>query len=132
MTLTDPISDLLSRMKNAIRLGKEGIDVPSSKVKESIARLLKEKGYLSSVEVVSKGAKKTLRIGFIYVGKRKAAITDIVRVSRPGRRVYVASTKIPRVQSGYGISVVSTPKGIMDDLSARKAKLGGEVLCKVW
>ena len=132
MTLTDPISDFLSRVKNAVRLNKESIDLPSSKLKESLAQLLKANGYFSNVEVVSKGAKKTLRIALKYVGKRKAAITDLVRVSRPGRRVYLGSGKLPRVQSGYGISVISTPKGLMIDAIARKSNLGGEVLCKVW
>jgi small subunit ribosomal protein S8 len=132
MTLTDPIADFISRIKNAVRLGKESIDIPSSKVKESIAHLLKEKSYISHVEVLSKGARKTLRLSMKFIGKRKSAITDIVRVSRPGRRIYVGATKIPRVQSGYGVCVVSTPKGIMDDVSARKANVGGEILCRVW
>jgi len=132
MSVTDPIADFFSRIKNAIRLNRESMELPSSKIKVALCALLKDQGFISEFEVVSKGAKKTIRLSPKYVGKRKAALTDIVRVSRPGRRVYVASNNIPKVQSGYGVCVMSTPKGLMTDSAARKSKMGGEVLCKVW
>ena len=135
--LTDPIADLLSRVRNGLSARHEKIDVPSSRLKIEIARILKEEGFIESYEIgeTEKPGQNVLRIRLKYVGERRersSVITGLVRVSRPGRRVYTHKTNIPWVLAGMGISILSTPKGVMTGQRARQLGVGGEILCKVW
>jgi small subunit ribosomal protein S8 len=129
---TDPIADLLTRIRNAARAKHPRVDLPSSKLKVEVARILKDEGYLSNYKVVEEKGKKTLRVFLRYTPDRRSVITDLKRVSRPGSRRYVGKTDIRQVVGGMGISIVSTPKGLMTGQSARKAGIGGEIMCEVW
>jgi len=128
---TDPISDMLARLRNAALARHERTDMPSSRMRVSIAQLLKEEGYVDDVRE-SEGPKKVLTVVMRYGRDRAAAIDGVRRVSRPGRRVYVRHDQIPRVRNGYGIAILSTSRGVMSDRQARKAAVGGELLCEVW
>lgn len=128
---TDPISDLLTRLRNAQMAGHDAVNAPSSKVKFAIAKILKEEGFLSEVTVNQNGPKATLHVGLIYDGK-KPRIRFIKRISTPGRRVYKKSTELPRVLSDMGIAIVSTSAGLMTNKAARKRHLGGEIICEVY
>lgn len=128
---TDPIADLLTRIRNAIMAGKNEIRVPASKMKQTVAEQLVRAGYLTAVEVEKGTPRDTLVITINEVGTN-TTINEIVRLSKPGRRVYAGVSEIPRVKSGRGIVLVSTSKGVMTDNEARKAKLGGELICKVY
>jgi len=132
--LSDPIADMLTRIRNASRVHKESVDVPASKFKEELAKLLVREGYLASIERVREEGSKfdTLRLGLKYGHKREQVIKHVERVSRPGRRAYVSSENLPRIHKGLGLAVVSTSKGLMADREARKAGVGGEVICIVW
>jgi len=129
---TDPVADMLTRIRNASRAKHPRVDLPSSKLKVEIARILKDEGYLSNFKVVEEKGKKTLRVFLRYTPDRRCVITDLQRVSRPGCRVYVGSQKVPRVLGGLGINILTTPRGVMTGSSARKEGVGGEVLCHVW
>lgn len=131
MQSTDPIADLLTRIRNAIAVGKTNIVVPSSKIKVTVAEQLKKAGYLSAVKVVEATPRSNLVIT-INEDTEPAKITEIHRVSKPGQRVYAKSSEIPRIKSGRGIVLVSTSQGVMTGEQAKKARLGGEVLCKVF
>jgi small subunit ribosomal protein S8 len=128
--LTDPISDFLTRFKNAARAGNETFTAPYSKTKADIAEILKQEGYLWKYEVVT-GERTELKVSPKFVDGRPV-LTDLKRVSKPGRRQYVGSQEIPRVMSGLGISILSTPKGVMSGTSAKRQKLGGELLANIW
>jgi small subunit ribosomal protein S8 len=128
--MTDPISDMLTRIRNAKAALKPTVEVPHSKLKESMAQILKAEGYISDCEVEGKLPKK-LKLKLKYQG-RKNVIDGMRRVSTPGRRHYVGATEIPLVRGGLGIAIISTPQGVMTGLQARKSKVGGEVLCYVW
>jgi len=130
--LTDPIADLLTRIRNACRAHKERVDIPWSRTKESIAQVMVSEGYLKECVVVGEGVEKVLHITLRYDARREPAITDLQRVSRPSLRVYVGAEEAPRVRRGMGISILSTNKGVMPDHEARKQHVGGEVLCAVW
>ncbi len=132
--LSDPIADMLTRIRNATRVHKESVDVPASKFKEQLAQLLAREGYLSSVERVRPEGSNfdVLRLGLRYGAKREQVIKHIERISRPGRRAYVAHDNLPRVQKGLGLAVVSTSRGLLPDREARSAGVGGEVICVVW
>lgn len=137
MSFSDPIADMLTRVRNAVIAGHTTVAMPSSNLKVAIAKILKEEGYISSLEVVDGDAPghKVLRIRLKYVGERrerKPVITGLERVSRPGRRVYTGKREIPWVLSGMGIAILSTPKGVMTGQRARQLGVGGEILCKVW
>ena len=137
MSSVDPISDMLTRVRNAVMAGHNLVALPSSKIKVSIAKILKEEGFIGGYEVVDGKiiGQKILRIRLKYVGERrdrKPVITGLERVSRPGRRVYTGKTEIPWVLSGMGVAILSTPKGVMTGQRARQLGVGGEVLCKVW
>lgn len=137
MSTTDPISDMLTRVRNAVMAGHTMVALPSSKIKVAIAKIMKEEGYITSYEVVDGKipAQKVLRIRLKYVGERRErrpVITGLERISRPGRRVYSGKQEIPWVLSGMGIAIISTPKGVMTGQRARQMGVGGEVLCKVW
>jgi len=127
----DAIGDMLARIKNALRVRKEFVDLPFSKMKEEVAKILLGEGYLSKVDVFSRGNKKYLRLGLKYAGK-KSVIEDLKRVSKPGRRIYVNAQSLPRIQAGFGTAIISTSKGLLTDEQARQQKLGGEVICYVW
>jgi small subunit ribosomal protein S8 len=131
MNITDSIGDMLTRVRNAYSAAKPEVLIPHSKMKAEIARLLKKEGYVTDFEVVKEGAHKQLRIELKYAGKTPA-VEGLKRVSRPGRRVYVGSEEMPRVQGGMGTAFVSTSRGIMTGVEARKMKVGGELLCTVW
>lgn len=129
--LTDPISDFLTRFKNAARAGNEEFTAPHSKIKADIAHILKEEGYIWNVEVVTSGKFPELKVKPKFIEGR-AVLTDVKRVSRPGRRHFVGADELPRVMSGLGISIISTSKGVMSGASAKRQKLGGELLATVW
>jgi len=128
--MTDPISDMLTRLRNGGRALQPHIELPHSRLKENIAKILKSEGYVSEVAVDGKAIKK-LKIRLKYNGK-KNVIEGLRRVSKPGLRKYVGATEIPRVRGGLGVAVLSTPEGIMTDTQARKKNLGGELLCYIW
>ena len=128
--MSDPISDLLTRIRNAGRALLPAVELPHSRMKESVAKILKSEGYVGDVAVEGNVIKK-LKIRLKYQGK-KSVIEGLKRVSRPGLRRYVGSTEIPRVLSGMGISIISTPEGVMTGAQAKKKNLGGELLCYVW
>jgi len=133
--MTDPIADMLSRIRNAALARHDRTEMPASKLKAAIAEILKSEGFISDVSSSDpeEGAvQKKLTIVLKYGRERQSAIDGIRRVSRPGRRVYVRHDRIPKVYSGLGISILSTSHGLMSDREARKAKLGGELLCEVW
>ncbi|MBO9367688.1 MAG: 30S ribosomal protein S8 [Chloroflexi bacterium] len=137
MSVNDPIGDMLTRIRNAVIAGHNTVALPSSRMKVEIARIMKEEGYLDSYEVVDGDApgKKILRLKIKYVGERRArrpVISGLVRVSKPGRRIYVKKSEIPWVLSGLGIAILSTPKGVMTGSRARQLGVGGELLCKIW
>ncbi len=127
---SDPIADMLTRIRNASKAKKADVVVPFSKFKESLAHLLMAEGFVVGVNVVG-NVKKLMTISLKF-NSGQPAITGLKRVSKPGQRIYLPSEKLPRTMSGYGITVVSTSKGLMTDKAARKAKLGGEVVCQVW
>jgi small subunit ribosomal protein S8 len=137
MTMTDPIADMLTRIRNIAMAGQALVSMPNSKLKLELARILKEEGYLESYELVDSKVEgfKVLQLKLKYIGERRhrrPIITGLQRVSRPGCRVYASRDEIPWVLSGIGIAILSTPKGIMTGTRARKIGVGGEVLCKVW
>ena len=130
---TDPISDLLTRVRNAARARHARVDVPTSKLKVEIARILKEEGFISTYKLVEENkTRKTLRLFLKYTPDRRSVITQLRRVSRPGSRRYLGVSEIRPIVGGMGISILTTPKGVMTGRAARKARLGGEVLCEVW
>ena len=128
--MTDPISDMLTRLRNGGRALQPLIELPHSRLKENIARILKQEGYINEVQVDGNTIKK-IKIRLKYNGK-KNVIEGLKRISKPGLRKYVGATKIPRVRGGLGVAVISTPEGVMTDVQARKKNLGGELLCYVW
>ena len=129
---SDPIADMLNRIRNAVAVGHAHVDVPASKFKKSLADLLVREGYLKDVADVEVDGHPVLRIGLKYGPKRKAIINDLKRVSSPGRRAYTKSKHVPVVRGGLGVAVVSTSQGLMPDREARRANVGGEIVCEVW
>jgi len=137
MSVSDPIADMLTRIRNAVMAGHSVTAMPSSKMKADIARILTEEGFIKSYQVVDgdRPSHKVLRIRLKYIGERRnrrSVLTGLERVSRPGRRVYTGKRDIPWVLSGMGIAILSTPRGLMTGRDARKEGVGGEVVCKVW
>ncbi len=130
--MTDPIADMLTRIRNAIAANHTRVDIPGSKLKLEVARILKEEGYINSFTTKGEGVKYVIRVFLRYDAKGTSSITHLSRVSRPGRRVYVGSTQIPRVLGGYGVNIVSTSKGLMSGKRARREKVGGEILAMVY
>ena len=130
---TDPISDLLTRIRNAAKARHARVDIPTSLLKVEVARILKEEGYISTYKLVEENkTRKTLRLFLKYTPDRRSVITGLKRVSRPGTRRYVGAMEIRPVVGGLGISILTTPKGLMSGRAARKSKTGGELLCEVW
>ncbi len=134
MTMTDPIADMLTRIRNANTAMHDDVSMPSSKLKEALANLLKAEGYIDSFTIVDapSGVGQVLSIDMKYSPERQRVISGITRVSKPGLRVYSKSDRVPRVLGGLGVAVLSTSKGLMTDREARKRHMGGEVLCYVW
>lgn len=132
MSLTDPVADFLARIRNAIRARHQKLDIPASKLKLEIARILKEEGYIANFKATEEDGRKILRVYLKYGPDNNAAISNLQRISRPGCRVYVGRNDIPRVLGGLGINIVTTPKGVMTGRQARRQGLGGELLCEVW
>lgn len=131
MFLTDPIADMLTRVRNANSASHERVDIPHSKEKEAIASVLKEQGFILNYKVIQDGNKKNIRVYLKYVDGQKV-IKGLKRISKPGRRVYSGAEEMPRVLSGLGVAVVSTPKGVVTDKFCRENNVGGEVICFVW
>ncbi len=129
--MTDPISDMLNRVRNALARKYDQVDIPQSRVKKEIARLLKEEGFIKNVEAITNDSHPFLRLGLKY-RKEESIITGLKRVSLPGRRVYVGWDRLPSVRGGLGMAVISTPQGIMTEKDSRKRGIGGEVICYVW
>jgi small subunit ribosomal protein S8 len=129
--VTDPIADMLTRVRNGIRARHPRVDMPSSKLKVELARILKEEGYIANFKVGEEGKKKILKVFLRYGSDGGNAITTIDRISKPGRRVYVGASEVPRILGGLGVSIITTPRGVMTGKAARKARVGGEVLCSV-
>ena len=130
--MTDPIADMLTRIRNAIAANHSRVDVPGSKLKMEVARILKEEGYINNYVTKGEGVKYAIRIFLRYDAKGTSSITHLSRVSRPGRRVFVGATEIPRVLGGYGVNIVSTSKGLMSGKNARKENVGGEILAQIY
>ncbi len=129
---TDPIADMLTRVRNALKSRHSKVDVPSSKVKLEIARILKDEGYILNFKLAEEGVKKTIKIYLKYTAANDSVISHLKRVSRPGCRVYVGSKEVPKVLGGLGINILTTPQGVMTGKSARKANVGGEVMCQIY
>lgn len=132
MVMTDPIADLLTRIRNANSVYHEKVDIPASNIKRSVAQILKSEGFIREFEVVTDGKQGILRVSLKYGPNREKVINGIKRISKPGMRVYAKNDHLPRVLGGLGIAVISTSKGIMTDKQARKEKLGGEIIAYVW
>src|ERR1700676_5196941 len=132
MRLTDPVADMLTRVRNALQARHQKVDVPASRLKVEIARILKEEGFISNFKATEEEGHKVVRIYLKYDTNNDAAISNVSRISRPGCRVYVRRTEIPRVLGRVGINILTTPRGVMTGRQARKQGVGGEVLCEVW
>ena len=132
MHITDPIADMLTRIRNASNAKHESVDVPASNMKKSIAQILLDEGYIKNFEIIDDGTQGIIRITLKYVAGKQQVISGLRRVSKPGLRVYAGADELPRVLKGLGIAIVSTSKGVMTDKAARAAHIGGEVLAFVW
>ncbi len=130
--VTDPIADMLTRIRNALVARHEFTDMPTSKVKESIAAVLKKEGYIQGYEEREDEGHGSIRVHLAYTGKKEPVIVGLNRVSKPGLRVYTSRSEVPRVYGGLGIAILSTPEGVMTGKDARKRGVGGEILCYVW
>jgi small subunit ribosomal protein S8 len=132
MTVTDPIADMLTRIRNAVMAHHDSVLVPASKMKLVIARILKEEGFITDYELLRGKPQRVMRVRLRYMDDGGPAITGLKRVSRPGLRVYVGSNEIPRLYGGLGVAILSTPKGVLAGRQARRQRVGGELLCYVW
>ena len=132
MGMTDPIADMLTRIRNALIASYESVDIPNSRLKTEIAKVLKEEGFIKNFKIIADSGQGVMRIFFKFDENGDSIITGLKRVSKPGCRVYSGSDKIPKVLNGYGVNIVSTSKGLMTDRQARRSKTGGEILCSVW
>ena len=132
MSMTDPLADMLTRIRNANMVGHERVEIPASKLKEQIAKTLYEEGYIRNYRLIEDGKQGVLRVYLKYGEKKEKVITQLKRISKPGRRIYVSKDGLPRVIGGLGIAILSTSQGIMTAAQCRKAGVGGEVICHVW
>ena len=132
MTMTDPIADMLTRIRNAVSSKHDNVTMPSSKLKVAIAKVLKEEGFIRDFVIVQEQPRTMLKIDLSYTGRKEPVLSGIKRVSKPGLRVYVQKREIPRVLGGLGVAILSTPEGVMTGQHARQKSVGGEVLCYVW
>jgi small subunit ribosomal protein S8 len=132
ITTSDPIADMLTRVRNALKARHAKVDVPASKLKLEIARILKDEGYILNFKLAEEGSRKTIKIYLKYTADNGSVISHLERVSRPGCRIYVGSKEVPKVLGGLGINILTTPKGVMTGSTARKSGVGGELLCQVY
>jgi small subunit ribosomal protein S8 len=132
MSMTDPVADLLTRIRNANMVKLQKVDIPSSNLKVNIANVLKQEGFIKNYKVISDNLQGVLRIYLKYIDEKDSVINEIKRVSKPGGRVYTKSEDIPVIKSGLGVAILSTSKGIMTDNAARQAGVGGELICTIW
>jgi len=132
MSMTDPIADMLTRIRNANMVKLQKVDIPSSNLKVNIATVLKQEGFIKNYKVISDNLQGVLRVYLKYIDEKDCVINEIKRVSKPGGRVYKKAEEIPVVKSGMGVAILSTSKGIITDSAARKAGIGGEILCTIW
>lgn len=132
MSMTDPIADMLTRIRNGVNRRHASVDVPHSKMKESIARILQDEGFIHRFEVVPDGNFRSIRVHLKYTDERRPVMTHLKRLSTPGRRLYAGSSQIPRALGGMGIVIVSTPRGVITGTRARRENVGGELICEVW
>ena len=132
MNMTDPIADMLTRIRNGVTAKHDSVSMPASKIKLAIAKVLKDEGFIRDFEVVGEGSRPVLTVHLVYVGRKEPILNGIRRVSKPGLRVYVQKREIPRVLGGLGVAILSTPEGVMSGQVARQKNVGGEVLCYVW
>lgn len=132
MAMTDPIADMLTRIRNAAMVKKDLVEIPASKVKAEIAKVLKSEGYIKGYKIEKDKKQGLLKIALKYDDSRNNVVEGLKRISKPGSRVYVKGSEVPKVINGYGISILSTSKGLMVDREARKANVGGEILCNIW
>lgn len=130
--MTDPVADMLTRIRNALLARQKQVTIPNSGMKQEVARILSEEGFIRGYDVSQASPRATLRLHLRYDDKRRSVITGLRRVSKPGRRVYSPADEIPWVQGGLGVAIVSTPKGLMSGRDARRAGVGGEIICYVW
>ena len=130
--MTDPIADMLTRIRNANMAKLEKVDIPASKLKIELTKILKEKGFIKSFKVLKDRRQGMIRISMKYLEGQDKAITGLKRISKPGRRVYVDSTNIPQVMGGFGMAILTTSRGVLTDDVCRREKIGGEVLCSIW
>ena len=130
--MTDPIADMLTRIRNGLQAHHAAVEMPASKIKSAIAEVLKDEGYIKGYSQVGEGPTRKLKVDLRYVGKNEPVLTGIKRISKPGLRVYSPASDIPRVYGGLGIAIVSTSRGVMSGAQARKQGIGGEVICHVW
>jgi small subunit ribosomal protein S8 len=132
MSMTDPIADMLTRIRNAINRRHTSVDIPHSKMKESIARILQDEGFIQRYEIVPDGRFQAIRVHLKYTEGRRPVLTHLKRLSTPGRRLYAGATQIPRALGGMGIVIISTPRGVITGTHARRENVGGELICEVW
>ena len=132
MSMTDPIADMLTRIRNAVSAKHDNVQMPSSKIKVAIAKVLKDEGFIRDFDTTAEGPRTMLKIELSYTGRKEPVLSGIKRVSKPGLRVYVQKREIPRVLGGLGVAILSTPEGVMTGHVARQRSVGGEVLCYVW
>jgi len=132
MSMSDPIADMLTRIRNAIMASFEAVDIPNSKLKVNLAKILKSEGFIKNYKIVADRRQGILRVFLKYDESGESVIDGLKRVSKPSRRVYTRSDRIPKVLNGYGVNILSTSKGLMTDKQARKVGVGGEILCSVW
>ncbi len=131
MSMTDPIADMLTRIRNAVKAKHDRVDIPASGIKKEIARILKEEGYISNYKFIKDGKQGILRINLKYY-QGQPSLKGLKRLSKPGRRIYAGYEDIPKIRNGLGIAIISTSKGVLTDAQARKLKVGGELICAVW
>ena len=132
MTMTDPIADMLTRIRNANTVGHETVEIPASKMKKAIAEILKEEGYIADFEMIEVDKQGMIKVTMKYGANKEKVISGIKKISKPGLKVYAKAGEVPKVLGGLGIAIVSTSKGIVSDKEARKLGVGGEVICYVW
>jgi small subunit ribosomal protein S8 len=132
MTMTDPIADMLTRIRNALRASHESVDIPNSKMKANIAKILKGEGYIRNFKIIPDSRQGVLRVFLKYDEQKLPVIGGIERVSKPSRRIYAGFDEIPGVLNQYGVNILTTSRGIMSDRDARRMRVGGEILCRIW
>jgi small subunit ribosomal protein S8 len=132
MTMTDPIADMLTRIRNAITVSYEMVDIPSSRLKINVAKVLKAEGYIKNYRIMAREGKRIIRIFLRYDENGESIIDGLSRISKPGCRIYAGKDKIPNVLNGFGVNILSTSKGVMTDREARNLGVGGEILCAIW